>query len=461
MPTAVGPQISLKSSFSTAVLTTSSKHEIKTKSRIESAQIVSFEKRQDQKIWYTIRIQPEKQVKAYLVGRRYDDFIQLSQKLYDMSKGRAKSPLPPKIKSRINLLPVTKQLLAQRVDELNHFLSCLLQKQHSILMESFVIFEFFGIHKSDLVIYEKKLGKFHKNQHFGSERLTCAPPSPTTSIPFPSPSFSSSSASSSSSYSSAETTSCLQHQSDANSSRWKRLRCTSFLAKSVPTHATATHLSSLCSQAANKIMPSWNRNYHAAASPRPSLSTPTPHDASTKAVSSNAHRSTKATELKKSKSSLCIITKSQNHHLEPLPVHPLTPVVQNDLQSPVNSIASSHLSTNTAEFNSSSLKTTIKFKVIYNADNIVVIQVSRTITLNDLRVRIQQKFSDTTMGNLLFEKEMKLVYNDNSSSWSSMSSDKPNEVNASAVVLNSEQDLNQIMQAKWNRLEKVTLRCIV
>ena len=65
------------------------------------------------------------------------------------------------------------------------------------------------------------------------------------------------------------------------------------------------------------------------------------------------------------------------------------------------------------------------------------------------------------MGDILFEIEMKLVYNDNSSSWSSMASNKPNETNASAVVFDNEEDLIQIMQAKWNRLEKVTLRCIV
>ncbi|KAI8338321.1 hypothetical protein EDC96DRAFT_487548 [Choanephora cucurbitarum] len=333
MPTAVRPQLPLKSSFSTVTLKAPVKHEVKAASRIESAKVISFEKRQDQKIWYTIRIQPEKKVKAYLVGRKYEDFVQLSQKLYDMSKGCTGSPLPPKIKSRINILPVTKQLHAQRVDELNHFLSSLLQKQHSVLVESFVIFEFFGIYKTDLF--------------------------------------------------------------DLNGSRWKRLRCTSFLAKSVPANVTATHLSSLCSQAANKIMPSWSRSHHASASPRPSLSTPITRDASSKTSSP------------------------------------------------------------------SSLKSTIKIKVIYNADNIVVIQVPRSITLNGLRVRIQQKFSDTTMGDILLEKEMKLVYSDNSSSWSSMASNKPNETNASAVVFDNEEDLIQIMQAKWNRLEKVTLRCIV
>ncbi|GAN00934.1 hypothetical protein MAM1_0003c00362 [Mucor ambiguus] len=408
---------------------------------INSASIISFEKRSDQKIWYIIKVEPYKK-RPFLIARRYEDFTQLSQKLHERfntTKQRAGSRLPPKIKSRLNLLPASKQLHAQRAEELEQFLSILFCKQ-TMITESFFVLDFFSIQKSDSVLEQEE------------EEQENAP-STTTS-----------------------------------SSRWKRLRCTSFLARSPPTTTTSTSnsstsggggLSSLCSQAANKI---WHRSNHGnqqqqQQQPQPSMSTPTSTTLTSKNATgtvrsfqlhSNTHVYHKG-ELKKSKSSHCIREPSP----PPTPLSPLSP--QHPLSESTNSsrsgsIASSHLSTSTcatiispspSTSNHLPLKPTIKIKVIYDVDNIIVLQVPRSIALHDLRSRIAQKFSDPSMGsNVHVQDEVVLLFNDSNSSCCSIATAK-NDMALPAVLINKEQDLVQIMHTKWNRLEKVTLRCIM
>ncbi|KAF1806746.1 Phox homologous domain-containing protein, partial [Mucor lusitanicus] len=320
---------------------------------IDSASIVSFEKRSDQKIWYIIKVEPHKK-RPFLIARRYEDFTQLSQKLHERfntTKQRAGSRLPPKIKSRLNLLPASKQLHAQRAEELEQFLSILFCKQ-TMITESFFVLDFFSIQKSDSMLEQEE------------EEQENAP-STTTS-----------------------------------SSRWKRLRCTSFLARSPPTTTTSTSssstsggLSSLCSQAANKI---WHRSNHG------------------------------------------------NQHQQQQP--------QPSMSTPANTTLASKNATGTP---------TIKIKVIYDVDNIIVLQVPRSIALHDLRSRIAQKFSDPSMGsNVHVQDEVVLLFNDSNSSCCSIATAK-NDMVLPAVLINKEQDLVQIMHTKWNRLEKVTLRCIM
>ncbi|CEP13827.1 hypothetical protein [Parasitella parasitica] len=400
----------------------------KLKYAIDSASVVSFEKRNDQKIWYTIRVEPYKK-RSFLIARRYEDFCQLSQKLHERfntTKQRAGSRLPPKIKSRLTLLPASKQLHSQRAEELDQFLSMLFYKP-SMITDSFLVLEFFGIQKSDFILEDQ-------------EEENCIPELSPSATP-------------------------------SSSSRWKRLRCTSFLGRSPPVVSTSTSsstssisgssgLSSLCSQAASKI---WHRSNHVNQQPQPSMSTP----ASTNPAAINAtatfrslqQRNTnpfKGEKLKKSKSSLCI------NRDEPLS--------ESTNSSRSGSIASSHLSTSTCattimpsptESTSFSMKPTIKIKVIYDIDNIIVVQVPRSISLYELRSRIAQKFSDPSMGsNVRVEDEVVLLFNDNSSSCCSIATAK-NEMVLPAVLINKEQDLAQIMHTKWNRLEKVTLRCIM
>ncbi|KAI8075675.1 hypothetical protein BDF21DRAFT_445386 [Thamnidium elegans] len=322
MPTAISTEHPIMvPSFSTNT------HNIKLAPTITRATVVSFEKQADQKIWYKIRVEPLS-TKKYFISRKYEDFSQFSQKLYDRFSSRAGSRLPPKIKSRIQLLPLSKQVYAQRVQELNQFLSILFQKQ-SIVTDSFIVLEFFQ--SQDLFIPEEYVAL----DFIGDQTPT--------------------------------------------SSRWKRLRCTSFLASRSP----PTGLSS--------------------------------------------------------KSSLGIYE----------PQHPLD-------DSTIGPTSVSH------HQDKHQLKTTIKIKVIYDVDNIIVIQVPRSISLVDLRSRISQKFSDPSMGGTIqVEKELVLLFNDNSSSCCSLASTVKNDTMLPAVLINKEQDLVQIMHTKWNRLEKVTLRCIM
>ena len=382
MPTAlIEPPFTMKASFSTNT-TPRLIHTSKTPPIITKAVVVSFEKRSDQKIWYTIRVEPLAS-KKYFISRKYEDFSQFSQKLHDRfntSKYRAGSRLPPKIKSRLYLLPPNKQIHAQRVQELNQFLTILFQKQ-SIITDSYIVLDFF----------ENML-----------------PVSPT----------------------SVEKMDLDQEQQQENTpSRWKRLRCTSFLARSPPSPTSSSNsMVSLCSQAANRIIPSWHRN-NVTCTPQPSLSTPTSKLTSQKQQSHF---------LKKSKSSMGIYRQQQQQ-----PTHPLDDDIYSMTVTP--SISSS-MTTHTE------LKSTIKIKVIYDVDNIIVIQVPRSITLFELRYKISQKFSDPKMHATI------LKFSDNGSSCCSIAS---NDTMLPAIIINKEIDLQQIMQTKWNRLEKVTLRCII
>jgi hypothetical protein len=434
--TASRPHLLMKPSFSSSTI--NSRPNTKLASAIDSATIISFDKRVDQKIWYTIKVEPvhsNGKRRVYLIGRRYEDFYQLSQSLHERfsnNKNRASSRLPPKIKNRLNILPASKQQHAQRAEELNQFLSILFQKQ-SIVTESFTVLEFFGIQASDLM-YEPLEQKLLKKQYAADYRLG------QENVPV----------------NNTDIQAQDDHPESSTQSRWKRLRCTSFLARAPPSSSSSTNgLSSLCSQAANKIIPSWHRNNSTApCPPQPSMSTPVgPQNTRSFQQRTNFHANTK--ELKKSKSSLCIVSE-----------HPLT---ESTSISPASSIAFSHLSTSTCatsvtpspSISQQQIKSTIKIKVIYDVDNIIVIQVPRTIALKDLRSRIAQKFSDPSMGgNVHVKEQVVLLFNDSSSSCCSFASAKSTDM-LPAVLINKEQDLTQIMHTKWNRLEKVTLRCIM
>lgn len=435
MPTAITEQhhhpILMRPSFSTNTTLPSSRflNNIKTTPPITKATVVSFEKRSDQKIWYTIRVEPLA-AKKYFISRKYEDFSQFSHKLHDRfntTKYRAGSRLPPKIKNRLQLLPTSKQIHAQRVQELNQFLSILFQKQ-SIITDSYIVLEFFDTMPPLSPSFDKMEEDTHEHQQENNGSAT-------------------------------------------TTSRWKRLRCTSFLARSngppSPTSTTSSssstaNLSSLCSQAANRIIPSWNRN-HSACSPQPSISTPTSTINNKKGLMTIQHQKQpkhyqQQQGLKKSKSTLGIYST----------LHPLDND-DNSNQMLVTPSMSTSTTTVTTLGHQHQIKSTIKIKVIYDVDNIIVIQVPRSITLEDLRSRIAQKFSDPSMGGIQVAKEVVLLFNDNSSSCCSIASvgggsknsSNSNDMMLPAALINKEQDLSQIMHTKWNRLEKVTLRCIM
>ncbi|KAI7850543.1 hypothetical protein BDC45DRAFT_446765 [Circinella umbellata] len=103
----------------------------------------------------------------------------------------------------------------------------------------------------------------------------------------------------------------------------------------------------------------------------------------------------------------------------------------------------------------------IKIKIIYDVDNIIVIQVPRSITLTDLRSRIAQKFNDPTIS---LPKDFVLLFNDTRSSASSntsaASSLSVDSSSGTATLIAKEQDLSNAMGSIWVRHEKVTIRCV-
>ncbi|KAG2223162.1 hypothetical protein INT45_011508 [Circinella minor] len=103
----------------------------------------------------------------------------------------------------------------------------------------------------------------------------------------------------------------------------------------------------------------------------------------------------------------------------------------------------------------------IKIKIIYDVDNIIVIQVPRSITLTDLRSRIAQKFNDPTIS---LPKDFVLLFNDTrssaSSSTSAASSLSADSSSGTATLIAKEQDLSNAMGSIWVRHEKVTIRCV-
>lgn len=441
---------------------------------ILKATVISFEKRaSDQKIWYTMRIEPFGQQKKYLIQKSYEDFSQFSQKLHErfssnqqqnLAGSRSLLLLPPKIKNRsINLFSNNKQIHAQRVQELNQFLNALFHYKQSIVTDSFTVLEFFAKQQksaaTDLNVEKSNYLFINDEQQQQQQQYAAS----TTTME----------------EEDGSNMMVVDENTNTNNtiqSRWKRLRCTSFLAKqgqqqqSIPSSSTSNGLSSLCSQAANKIMPStWHHRHNniSSGSPQASISTPASKSSATttRLMTANKQQQQLKHVLKKSKSTLGIYNSSTNqpHPLDQLPPTPTTPTTP----------TSSTKTTVTYNQHQHQIKNTIKIKVIYDVDNIIVIQVPRSISLVDLRSRIAQKFSDPASSiQVQVKHDLVLLFHDNSSSCCSIATSSSTSTTGSsaeeqqqmilpAVLIQKEQDLKNIMNTKWNRLEKVTLRCIM
>ncbi|KAF7729554.1 hypothetical protein EC973_004229 [Apophysomyces ossiformis] len=393
--------------------------------------------------------------RPYLIARRYDDFVHFAHAIHE-NANRAGSRLDlPKIKGRLNILP-NKHIHVQRRAELDKFIQAFFNQPGSVT-KSLIAQEFFGLQKADT---EQQVQRDHHDNHNAMiqqqtpSRLTrsrshveAVPSAPQPTIqksasqpnlvePFlvfrdkdmpvhplsPRP------------YGPAE----FKFSSSEQVSRWKRLPSIRERAAPSPTPSTST-LSSFCAQAASKIIP-WSTKQQqppltiaVAQTPLtvdiPTPTTPLPHSDRNNSIGS-AH---------------C-------HSMMALP---------SPSSTSSTSSTSSYLSEATAATSIAPSPTTsptlrkIKIKVIYDVDNIIVIQVPRSISLQELRSRIAQKFSDPSMGVLKLEKEFVLLFNDARSSSSTTTSSTP------VTLIGKEQDLAQAMNTKWNRLEKITLRCIV
>jgi hypothetical protein len=144
------------------------------------------------------------------------------------------------------------------------------------------------------------------------------------------------------------------------------------------------------------------------------------------------------------------------------------PNTQNMNRSNRCSTTSTTSTTNSSILFSSSLSSTdeddtIKLKIIYNLQNIIIIRVSRSVSLDKLRSQIIQKFA---LINILLPNQLVLRtvdcarYSFGSGSSIICSVPADSDLSADTLILD-EQDLSKAMLLKWNNLQKVTLRCMV
>lgn len=144
------------------------------------------------------------------------------------------------------------------------------------------------------------------------------------------------------------------------------------------------------------------------------------------------------------------------------------PNTQNINRSNRCSTTSTTSTSNSSILFSSSLSSTdeddsIKLKIIYNVQNIIIIRVSRSVSLDQLRSQVIQKFA---LINILLPDQLVLRTVDcarySSGSGSSIICSVPADSDLSAdTLISNEQDLSRAMLLKWNILQKVTLRCMV
>ncbi|KAL7318460.1 hypothetical protein PS15m_001703 [Mucor circinelloides] len=116
-----------------------------------------------------------------------------------------------------------------------------------------------------------------------------------------------------------------------------------------------------------------------------------------------------------------------------------------------------------SSLNSTDEDDTIKLKIIYDVQNIIIIRVSRSVSLDQLRSQVIQKFA---LINIMLPDQLVLRTVDcarySSGSGSSIICSVPADNDSSAdMLITDEQDLSRAMLLKWNTLQKVTLRCVV
>ncbi|KAI7907705.1 uncharacterized protein BX663DRAFT_491785 [Cokeromyces recurvatus] len=132
-------------------------------------------------------------------------------------------------------------------------------------------------------------------------------------------------------------------------------------------------------------------------------------------------------------------------------------------------LLSKHLSTSTiaslTEENENI--STMNFKVIYDSNNIIIIRTSRSISLEQLKSQIIQKFA---LLHISLSDSLILCSVDGSRS--SLLSSHPHVLTSSimhtfdsssdsGILISEEEDFTKIMQQKWSSLPKVTLRCVI
>ncbi|CAO3598514.1 unnamed protein product [Absidia cylindrospora] len=491
---------------------------------IRQANVVSYEQRQG-KMWFIIQVTPQQlqnlppslERHPYTISRRYDDCVQFCQRLYDAfpclsfhNKSRAPSHHHqqqhqqhhhqhhysydlPKLKPQGFLNK--KQPNGQRRAELDRFVQSLFRLPAAIT-QTLIVLEFFGLQKGDT---EQQVLRDRQNVVRQQQAIT------TTFHP--------SGGDNDDSYSFfddpfqtmilSENAAASATISANSSSKWTS-KFRTFRGRS----SSANSLSSFCYQAAHRLPWSTSTSTTAMDSLFPSKKKPSFNTTTMPTLTSSSNSS--------STSSNSVSTTSQppspphhhyyhhhHHHYATLSDVGRQQQKRSDIrtshcsnQSGLTSMSSSSTSTSSyptmalsaiagsttggASMQSSSGVRIMKLKVIYDVDNIVVIQIPRSTNLAALRTRLHDKFS-TMLDRSLLADQFVLLYNENtrsssssgfsldqvqlsSSSSSSSSSDllyasSSLPSSPSITLISSEEQWIKAMKS-WDSFEKVTLRCI-
>ncbi|ORZ18843.1 hypothetical protein BCR42DRAFT_411693 [Absidia repens] len=431
---------------------------------IRQASVVSYERRQG-KMWFIIHVDPQQfnnlptclKRHPYTIARRYDDCVQFCQRLHDAfpslnsnnkknnnNNGRPMQPLSlPKLKPQ-GLLN-KKQPNGQRRAELDRFVQALFRLPAAIT-QTLIVLEFFGLQKGDT---EQQVLRDKQNLVRQQQAIINS----TTIQPFDEDySF----------FDSPFNTTWMDPAvvSTDDASKWSS-KFKSFRGRS----PSSNSLSSFCSQAAHRLP--WTSS---------SSSTTSLHGSHSSSMSSLLSPTKKKTSFADDLSS------------SPLPPPPGLMSCSSSTSSTSSSSSSSSSSSAPGRRRRSSTRTsqsscvlsnsesspsavrTMKLKVIYDMDNIVVIQIPRSTNLAALRTRLHDKFSTMLDPSLKpLADQFVLLYNENTrSSSSELSLDhhqpqplrsSPTSTSPSVTLISSERHWAKAMK-NWDAIEKVTLRCI-
>lgn len=365
---------------------------------IKKATVVSFERRTDRKIWYIIQVVPSCRQCPYFVARRYEDFCYLSAYL-DVPTS--------KIKDRSSLLISPRK----RLKELNRFLQTLFRQPAAVTNMSPVV-DFFATASTAVTTTTDSaftMTNDDDNEDYFGPPIHISSPVPEDDaeteetehhqrLELPIPPSSPLLLPPPIPTPSSTTTSCSSNNSSL-----------SLFALWKPSRkSSSSSLSSLCSQVAKVF---------------PSISTPP-----------------------------CAFPPRRGSRTS-------NAIVESSVSS---SSVSSHNEAANCNSNNSDSNNALKCKIVYDIENIVIVQLARhitttTTTLQEFKQRILQKLGAQVPQ--LNDRHFDLVYDDARSSSASSILRQP--ATERAVVISKQAHFEHLMNTKWAHLSKITLRCVV
>jgi hypothetical protein len=482
---------------------------IKLAPSIASARIISTLKRHDQKIWYSIIVTPRNELPhrriiraPYTIFRRYEDFLAFSSKLQEIvgptpseSSRIPKSPRAnkykkslttafvkdtaspvvtlPKLKSRIVLF-VTKQDSSQRREDLDRFLNSVFRLPDDML-KSLPVLEFFGIDKSDMEHKVHHDMSFlspesnHVNLNLAPEpyaRKASAPSKIYSIVPPPMLSRSCSTlavkvrtssvkkAISNPNFNNDAYVGCKPGDKNLNSTLYtkaQRSQTRLLSAPSATTHQEPSKSTSTASGSPQSIhFASKDEMFNDAPaapiiaditvsplevplSPNPklSLSAPAPRK-------NHIHQRHVPFPKSKNESPKYL----DNELLDSVPIASL----QRSFSTPAIQGHAKHMPIRN-----------IRIKIIYDLDNIIILQVPRTIPLDELETKIANKLSNVDQGSNFKSGMSLLYYGKQRTSHEHSQNLRPSD----AYRIMSRKDLAYAMMWIWHDLEKVTVRLMI